>query len=158
MKWVLKKFNDLTPDELYAILRLRSEVFVVEQNCVFLDMDNKDQLCCHLMAWQHEKLVGYTRLVPPGISYELPSIGRVVSSPSVRDTGTGKLIMLKSIEEIYHLFGKTSIRIGAQLYLKKFYESFGFVQTGDVYDEDGIAHIEMTRNSETPFAKLSIIM
>lgn len=151
MKWVLKKFDDLTPAELYAILRLRSEVFVVEQNCVFLDMDNKDQACYHLMVWQNEKLAGYTRLVPQGISYDLPSIGRVVTSSFVRKTGAGKLLMEKSIEEIFHLFGKTSIKIGAQLYLKKFYESFGFVQTSDIYDEDGIDHIEMTRDGETPF-------
>jgi ElaA protein len=150
VKWVVKKFDELSPGELYAILRLRSEVFVIEQNCVFLDMDNKDQLCHHLMVWQDEKLVGYTRLVPPGISYNLPSIGRVVTSPSVRGTGTGKFIMKKSIEEIYHLFGKTSICIGAQLYLKKFYEDFGFVQTSDVYDEDGIDHIEMTLENEVP--------
>lgn len=151
MEWVLKKFDDLTPAELYAILRLRSEVFVVEQNCVFLDMDNKDQACYHLMAWQNEKLAGYTRLVPPGISYDLPSIGRVVTSSFVRNKGAGKLLMQKSIEEIYYLFGKTSIQIGAQLYLKKFYEVFGFVQTSDIYDEDGIEHIEMIRDSEIPF-------
>ncbi|MEI9944744.1 MAG: GNAT family N-acetyltransferase [Chitinophagaceae bacterium] len=144
MEWVLKKFDDLSPKELYAILRLRSEVFVVEQDCVFLDMDNKDQLCYHFMAWQNDSLVGYTRLVPPAVSYDLPSIGRVVTSPSARNTGIGKLLIEKSIEELSNLFGQTSIRIGAQLYLKKFYESFGFIQSSDIYDEDGIDHLEMT--------------
>ncbi|MGZ8511455.1 MAG: GNAT family N-acetyltransferase [Chitinophagaceae bacterium] len=133
------------PNELYAILRLRTEVFVVEQNCVFQDMDNKDQQCFHLMCWQDEMLLAYTRLVPPGLSYKEPSIGRVVTSPAVRGNGTGKLLMEKSIEEIIHLYGKTAIRIGAQLYLKKFYESLGFSQASDIYDEDGIDHIEMMR-------------
>ena len=145
MDFVIKKFEALTPAELYAILRLRSEVFVVEQNCVFLDMDNKDQQCWHLMAWEKDRLVAYTRLVPPGISYTEASIGRVVSSPSVRQQGAGKIIMQKSIEEIYKLFEQGAIRIGAQLYLRSFYESFGFIQCSDIYDEDGIDHIEMLR-------------
>jgi ElaA protein len=147
MIWTLKKFDQLTALELYAVLRLRSEVFVVEQNCVFQDMDNKDQKCYHLLGWKGDLLAAYTRLVPAGVSYpEHPSIGRVVTSPSVRGTGAGKLLMEKSIPETVSLFGNTPIRIGAQLYLKKFYESLGFIQTGDIYDEDGIDHIEMTRN------------
>ncbi len=98
INWVIKPFAALTPDELYAMLRLRSEVFVVEQNCIFLDMDNKDQHCFHLMGWQDDLLAASTRLVPPGISYELPSIGRVVSSPLVSGTGIGRELMIKSIE------------------------------------------------------------
>jgi ElaA protein len=145
LSWTLKPFSSLSPDELYAILRLRSEVFVVEQNCVFQDMDNKDQLSWHLMGWQDNVLVAYTRLVPPGISYPQPSIGRVITSKLVRNNGTGKLLMKKSIEELVSLFGKSPIRIGAQLYLKKFYSSFGFEQSSDIYDEDGIDHIEMIR-------------
>lgn len=143
LNWTLKKFEDLSPGELYAILRLRSEVFVVEQNCVFLDMDDKDQQCYHLMGWQGNLLAAYTRLVPPGISYEQPSIGRVVISPAARGGGIGKLLMQKSIDETLKLFGKSSIKIGAQLYLKSFYESLGFMQVGDIYDEDGIDHIKM---------------
>lgn len=145
MTWTIKIFDELTVQELYAILRLRSEVFVVEQNCVFQDMDNKDQQCHHLMGWLNDELVAYTRLVPPGISYDYPSIGRVVTSGNARGTGMGKLLMEKSIEEVFRLFGKGTIRIGAQLYLKSFYESFGFVITSDIYDEDGIDHVEMTR-------------
>lgn len=152
VKWSIKKFDVLTPQELYAILRLRSEVFVVEQNCVFQDMDNKDQLSRHLMACQsipdpdHTHLVGYARLVPPDVSYEgFCSIGRVITAPSFRKSGLGKLLMEKSIEELQFLYAPVPIRIGAQLYLKKFYESFGFEQTSEVYDEDGIDHIEMTR-------------
>jgi ElaA protein len=143
--WQLKKFEDLTPPELYAILRLRTEVFVVEQTCIFQDMDNKDQPSYHLMGWEKDNLVAYTRLVPPGISYEEPSIGRVVTSPAARGSGIGKVLMEKSIEEINRLYGKTPIKLGAQLYLKKFYESLGFRQTSDIYDEDGIDHIEMIR-------------
>jgi len=145
MKWVLKKFDSLTPQELYAILRLRTEVFVVEQNCVFQDMDNKDQQCHHLMGWQDNFLLAYTRLVPPGVSYEEASIGRVVTSPAARGTGIGKTLIEKSIEEVINLYGQGHIRIGAQLYLKKFYTSFGFEQVGDIYDEDGIDHIKMIR-------------
>jgi ElaA protein len=145
LTWLVKKFDTLTLLELYAILRLRSEVFVVEQNCVFLDMDDKDQSCYHLLGWNDDKLVAYTRLVPPGVSYEQPSIGRVVTSPSARRGGLGKQLMEKSIEEVEKLFGKIPIRIGAQVYLQKFYNELGFIQSSDIYDEDGIDHMEMIR-------------
>jgi len=145
MNWTLKKFEDLTPYELYAILRLRTEIFVVEQNCVFQDMDNKDQPAYHLMGWKNNTLIAYTRLIPPHLSYEEPSIGRVVTSAAARGGGIGRILMEKSIEEITRLYGKTPIKLGAQLYLKNFYESLGFMQSGDVYDEDGIDHIEMIR-------------
>lgn len=145
MNWTLKKFEDLSPYELYAILRLRTEVFVVEQNCVFQDMDNKDQPAYHLMCWENNTLIAYTRLIPPHLSYNEPSIGRVVTSASARGGGIGRKLMEKSIEEIVRLYGKTPIKLGAQLYLKKFYESLGFIQSGDIYDEDGIDHIEMIR-------------
>jgi len=143
IQWTCQHFNELSQHELYAILRLRSEVFVVEQNCVFLDMDDKDQKCWHVCGWQDQKLVAYTRLVPPGTAYEQPSIGRVTTSASVRRTGLGKELMEISIEKIFSIFGKQSIKIGAQLYLKNFYESLGFRQSSDVYLEDGIEHIEM---------------
>jgi len=146
ISWVFKKFDDLTPPELYSILQLRNEVFVVEQNCVFQDADNRDQASYHLMGWNNEILIAYSRIVPAGIAYDsLPSIGRVVTSPKMRNAGTGKLLMQKSIEELQKLFGKVSIKIGAQLYLKGFYESFGFIQSGEMYLEDGIPHIEMIR-------------
>jgi ElaA protein len=145
IQWLLKKFEELTPYQLYAILQLRNEVFVVEQNCVFQDADDKDQDSFHFMGFYNNKLVAYTRLVPPGISYKQPSIGRVVTSPSVRRSGGGKELMQQSINAVYNLFGEQPIKIGAQLYLKKFYESFGFKQTGNVYDEDGIDHIYMLK-------------
>src|SRR6185437_3517148 len=141
--WTLKEFDQLTPHELYAVLRLRSEVFVVEQNCVFLDMDEKDQYCHHLLGWRGERLVGYSRIVPAGISYAESSIGRIVTSPAARRRGVGRELMVQSIDTLYSLYGKTDIRIGAQYYLLRFYESFGFVQKGEIYLEDGIEHIEM---------------
>ena len=146
IKWIFKKFDDLEPRELYSILQLRNEVFVVEQNCVFQDADNKDQASYHLMGWNNKILVAYARIIPAGVAYELPSIGRVVTSPVARRNGTGKILMEESIEVIKKLFGNVSIKLGAQLYLKNFYESFGFFQDGDVYLEDNIPHIIMLRN------------
>lgn len=147
LKWQLCFFESLTPAELYAILRLRSEVFVVEQNCVFLDMDNKDQFCYHLMGWDEDRLVASTRLIAPGKVYPQMSIGRVVTSPAYRNTGAGRKLMIQSIERCYELFGKGPIKIGAQFYLKKFYASLGFVQTGNIYLEDDIEHIEMIKSN-----------
>jgi ElaA protein len=145
INWTVKKFEELSVHELYAILRLRSEIFVVEQNCVFQDMDNKDQFSYHLMGWENNTLTAYTRLIPPGKVYDLASIGRVVTSQAARGSGVGKQLMEKSIEEAEKLFGKLPIKIGAQLYLREFYNSFGFKQSSDIYDEDGIDHIEMIR-------------
>src|SRR5580658_6575079 len=143
VKWTCKHFSELMTEELYHILRLRSEVFVVEQNCVFLDMDNKDLVCHHLMGWEDKQLLGYSRILRAGISYVEPSIGRIVSSPAARGLGIGRELLSESIQAIYRLHGKRDIRIGAQYYLKEFYESCGFVQTGEIYPEDGINHIEM---------------
>lgn len=144
ISWTLLSFEALKPTTLYDLLRLRSEVFVVEQHCVFLDMDDKDQHCYHLLGYQANKLVAYTRLVPPGVIYPEPSIGRVVTSPSVRRTGLGRVLMEKSIEKTRELFGSDRIVIGAQLYLENFYSSLGFVKREDVYLEDDIEHIKMT--------------
>jgi ElaA protein len=139
----VKSFATLTPNELYAILRLRSEVFVVEQNCIFLDADNKDIYCHHLMLFDQKQLIAYARLVPPGLSYREMSIGRVVTSKEARNKGAGKELMQLAVEYCRKIFGDGPIRIGAQYYLEKFYAEIGFTATGDVYDEDGIEHIEM---------------
>ncbi len=146
MTWILKAFEDLTPLELYKILQLRNEVFIVEQNCPYQDMDNKDLKAMHLMGMRNDTLLAYSRLLSPGISYSESSIGRVVSSPSVRKTGIGKELMEENIKRIRELFHTDTIRIGAQQYLKKFYESFGFFQEGPSYLEDNIPHITMLRN------------
>ena len=147
IQWLLKKFDELSPYELYAILQLRNEVFVVEQNCVFQDADDKDQNSMHLMGFDNKRLIAYTRLVPAGEIHKECSIGRVVTSPSVRSKGIGKELMEQSITTVYHLFGKQNIKIGAQVYLKKFYESFGFEQVSDIYLEDGIEHIYMVKKT-----------
>lgn len=143
VNWICKSFSDLTPQELYAILQLRNEVFVVEQNCPYQDADNKDAGAFHFMGWGDSKLIAYTRLLPLGLSFQNASIGRVVTSPSARGAGIGRELMQRSIEQLYTLFGIVPIEIGAQLYLKKFYESLGFIQSGEMYLEDGIEHIEM---------------
>jgi len=146
IQWTTKKFADLTNNELYDILRLRSEVFVVEQNCPFLDMDNKDQIAYHTMGWLGSELVATTRLFNVDQSYQgYQSIGRVVGSPRHRGIGIGKELMNFSIQECEKLFGKGPIKIGAQLYLKKFYSELGFEQSGEIYFEDLIEHIPMIK-------------
>jgi ElaA protein len=141
----LKAFHELTVYELYELLKLRSEVFVVEQNCVFLDQDDKDQKCHHLLLYSDGNLAGYSRLVPPGLSYTEMSIGRVITASAARGTGLGKKLMELSIASCRELFGESPIRIGAQTYALGFYASLGFVSDGETYDEDGIEHVEMLR-------------
>lgn len=145
IQWHLKHFDELSLHQLYALLQLRIEVFIVEQACPFQDADGKDQGSYHLLGYDNGKLIAYTRLVPPGVIYTEASIGRVVASPAVRGSGAGKELMQESLNKVYALFGVGPVKIGAQLYLKKFYESFGFLQIGDVYLEDGIPHIYMLK-------------
>lgn len=147
IEWVCKSFDTLTPRELYAIIKLRNEVFVLEQNCVFQDADDKDQKCYHLMGSAGNDLAAYARLVPAGVSYTFVSIGRIVISPKYRNKGEGKALLNTAIKKCNQLFGEQTIKIGAQLYLKNFYESFGFLQVGEVYDEDGIPHVKMLRTT-----------
>ncbi|MES2061943.1 MAG: GNAT family N-acetyltransferase [Bacteroidota bacterium] len=142
---LVKPFQQLNVNQLYDLLRLRSEVFVLEQNCVFLDQDNKDQQCYHLLVFENDELAGYSRLVPAGISYPEVSIGRVITAPAFRGKGFGRKVMELAIQNCRELFGPLDIRIGAQTYAQQFYASLGFVPEGDVYDEDGIDHIEMVR-------------
>jgi ElaA protein len=144
--WYAKAFNDLSPEELYKILQLRSEVFVVEQNCVFLDADNKDEGCLHFMGFTNDDLAAYTRLVPPGYIYDEMSIGRVVTSPKHRNKGLGKELMQRSVDLCRQSFGDGIIKIGAQCYLLKFYASLGFKVIGERYLEDGIEHVHMLLN------------
>jgi len=141
--WKIKPFEALSPNELYDILRLRSEIFVVEQNCVYLDLDGKDKQALHLFGEFEGKIVAYSRLFKPGITFENASIGRVVVDANYRERKWGHELMRVAIAEIQLHFGESQITIGAQLYLKKFYESHGFVQTSEMYLEDDIPHIEM---------------
>ena len=143
LTFTTKSFLDLSPTELYAILQLRSEVFVVEQNCVFQDMDYKDQIALHVLGTCDGQIVAYTRLFKPNDYYEFASIGRVVINPKFRDRKWGNDLMQHSINEVFKHFGVKQITIGAQLYLKKFYENQGFIVSSDVYLEDDIEHIQM---------------
>ena len=146
MKWDFKKFEDLTVRELYAFLRLRSLIFHLEQNCAYVDLDNKDQASIHVLGWDNNELAAYARIVPAGIAFNELSIGRVVTAPAFRGKGLGKELMKISLEEIRKNNGAIPVRIGAQCYLNKFYGEFGFITDGNEYLEDNIPHIEMIRN------------
>ena len=141
--WTYKHFNELTTAELYDILWLRSKVFVVEQNCVYLDNDYKDQESYHLMGTVDGKLAAYVRILPPGLSYEEASIGRVLTNPDFRRTGLGKELMQKAIQKTCSQFGVNTIKISAQCYLLKFYTELGFQAYGEEYLEDDIPHVAM---------------
>jgi ElaA protein len=141
--WKTKTFDELSTQELYQILKLRSEVFVVEQNCVYQDIDNKDQKALHLFGLLEGEIIAYSRLFKPGDYFEFSSIGRVVVAEKHRDKNFGHELIDQSIFEINNLFKVQNITISAQLYLKKFYESHGFVATSETYLEDDIPHIEM---------------
>jgi len=144
--WTIKPFAALTSLELYALLQLRSEVFVVEQTCPFQDIDGLDQAAHHLLGrTETGELAAYARLFGPGHSYAQASIGRVVTAPRYRRVGLGRQLLGQAIGGCEELFGSQPIKIGAQLYLQAFYESFGFVQQGEGYLEDGIPHIYMLR-------------
>ncbi len=145
IQWKIKPFETLSVNELYDILRLRSEIFIVEQNCVYLDLDGKDKLALHLFGEFEGKIVAYSRLFKSGISFDNSSIGRVTVDANYRDKKLGHVLMREAIAGIKTHFGETKITIGAQLYLKKFYETHGFVQTSEMYLEDDIPHIEMKR-------------
>lgn len=142
-----KSFQKLTTNELYAILQLRSEVFVVEQNCVYQDIDYKDQKALHILAYKNSKLVAYTRIFKPSDYFLEASIGRVVVKEDQRKFGYGHEIMRTSIKTIEEQFKTKIIKISAQLYLKQFYESHGFLQKGESYLEDGIPHIAMLKTN-----------
>jgi ElaA protein len=146
LEWKIKRFEALSIEELYQLLKLRSEVFVVEQNCVYLDLDDKDQKAWHLFGILDQKMVAYARLFNRNDYFENASIGRVISHPDYRAQKIGHQLMQKSIEAIQEYFGEQKITISAQLYLKKFYESHGFMQTSEMYLEDDIPHIEMKRS------------
>jgi ElaA protein len=141
--WILKKFNDLTPLELYDILDLRNLVFVVEQQCIFRETDRVDPGCHHLFKVKNNTIIACARLLPQGLMYPELSIGRVVTHPEHRGQGNGRELMRTAIDTIHFLYGNHPIKIGAQFYLKAFYESLGFQVCGNIYLEDGIQHIHM---------------
>ena len=144
LTWELVPFAALRPEQLYAILALRLLVFTVEQNCPYQDCDGKDLDALHLMGIADDgRLLGYARLLAPGVCYAAASIGRVVTHPDVRRRGVGKAVMRAAIVQTRAAYGAGPIRIGAQLYVQRFYEEFGFAVAGPTYDEDGIPHVEM---------------
>ena len=145
INWEFKNFSELTLESLYDIMRLRQEVFVLEQNCPYLDADRKDIHSYHLLGYLDSELVTYLRLVKPGISFDELSFGRILTSKKIRGNGVGKILMEEGIKQSKIIFGNIPIRISAQKYLKKFYNAFGFKETGKEYLEDGIPHIEMIR-------------
>lgn len=142
-----KAFYELTVPQLYGIMALRQEVFVVEQNCPYLDADGKDMRGWHLVGYDDDnKLIAYARLLPKGVSYENhASIGRVATAASARRKGIGQQLMKAAINQVEQLFPGDTVKISAQSYLREFYENFGFVVSGEEYLEDGIPHFPMIR-------------
>jgi len=145
LHFTIKTYQELTRDELYAVLQLRAEVFVVEQDCVYQDIDGKDDLALHVLGYKAEKLVAYTRIFPPYTYFEKASIGRVVIKETERAHKYGYDLMETSIKAVKDHFNATTIKISAQTHLKRFYENLGFTQVGEGYLEDGIPHIGMMK-------------
>lgn len=143
MEWIFKSFDELTNEELYAVLKLRFEVFVIEQNCLDIDPDGKDKVSMHLMLEDGGKIIGCARILPPKVSYDEPSIGRIVLDKTYRGTGLGREIVQKCIDFIHNIMKIREIRISGQAYLLDFYKSFGFVVTKGPYLEDKIPHYQM---------------
>lgn len=147
MSFIVKKFDELTLDDLYQILRLRSEVFVVEQDCVYQDIDNKDQISYHVLKYKKKELIAYARIFDSGDYFDDPSIGRIIVKKSERKANLGFHLVEFSIQYIEDNFSNTFIEISAQCYLIEFYSSLGFKTFGEEYLEDGIPHIRMLRTS-----------
>jgi len=143
MQWKLSSFDALSVAELYALLQLRNEVFAVEQNCAFQDMDGVDSQAMHLMGSRDGQLLAYARCFPPGVKFGEASIGRVVTRRQARGCGLGHSLMERAMSAVDAQWGVQAIRIGAQARLKKFYGGHGFVDVGRPYIEDGIDHLEM---------------
>jgi ElaA protein len=153
--WRCAPFDQLTPLEVHDMLQARSAAFVVEQTCVFLDIDGVDPQCWHLVGYRHSReggnpiLVATARLVPPGTKFAEPSIGRVVTTSAVRGTGLGRELMRVAIAQAEKLWPRQAIRIAAQAQLQRFYGSLGFAAASPMYMEDGIEHIDMVRPAST---------
>ena len=143
IQWSCLPFSELGNDLLYSILKLRQEVFIVEQQCIYADLDDLDQPAWHLLVQRGDRLLGYLRSLPPGTSYEQSSLGRIAVSPEARGLKLGREIVQRGIDFNLERWPESGIKIGAQEYLEKFYHSLGFVTASDVYDEDGIPHIKM---------------
>ncbi len=143
LHWESTSFSELTLETLYTVLKLRQTVFVVEQNCCYLDLDDLDQHSAHLLAWRNDQLLAYARCLPPGLCYPESSIGRVIVAPTGRGKDLGSELVQRGIDYNLANWPGTGIRIGAQAHLQGFYGALGFVAEGDSYIEDGIPHIHM---------------
>jgi len=141
--WLCCEFDELSGPQLYAILKLRQDVFVVEQTCIYQDIDDKDQFASHVQGFCDGKLVAYSRILGPNTRFNDPSIGRVIVDPLQRSKGMGYRLMTESMSSCREKYPKNKIRISAQLHLEQFYGKLGFKTCSDVYDEDGIEHVEM---------------
>ena len=150
IQWQWRRFAELSSVQLYTIFAARQAVFVVEQNSPYLDLDGKDLDAEHLIAWSGDEVAAYLRLLAPGMSYQEPSLGRIITTKIGRGTGLGRELVARGLQRIYELYPTLPVRIGAQAHLQKFYGSFGFVQSSEPYDEDGIMHIEMLRPAGPP--------
>jgi ElaA protein len=142
-RWQMTEFAELNTAELYAALQLRLEVFVVEQDCRYQDLDNLDQSAVHMLCWQDSELLAYQRCLPPGAHFVESAIGRIVVSPQARGHKLGRELVRRAIDHNLQRWPENNIRINAQAHLQAFYADLGFISTGDVFDEDGIAHIHM---------------
>lgn len=145
--WKIKEFNELSVNELYQILKIRQEVFIVEQTCYYLDADGYDEKAIHLWAEKEGEILAYCRIFKEGVKYEEPSIGRVLTNQNFRNFKLGKILMKLALELIEARLGSKKVRISAQDYLIKFYNEFGFYDTGKKYLEDDIPHTEMARGA-----------
>lgn len=141
----VKRFDELSLQELYEILQLRAAVFVVEQDCVYQDLDGKDYKAIHVIGKKGNKIIAYTRIFAAGLYFDNASIGRVVVADEMRKYGYGHNLMSESIKAVTKLFGTSKIEISAQVYLEKFYKNHKFIPIGEGYLEDGIPHIRMIR-------------
>ena len=141
----------MSVDDLYAVVRLREGVFIIEQNCPYPDADGRDPAAWHLLGWSSDgerRLLAYTRVFEPGVRYKEASIGRVVTAPEVRGTGLGKVLMTEALRRVESLVPGQVVKIAAQRRLEKFYLAFGFESVSDPYEEDGIQHIDMIRHAQ----------
>ncbi|NJP38534.1 GNAT family N-acetyltransferase [Alkalicoccus luteus] len=148
MQWQLTSFQEFSADQLYRILQLRTEVFVVEQACAYLEVDGKDKEALHLTGIANGQIEAYARLLPPGTAYEEASIGRVIVRKEYRGTGLGRELLTKSLEGVYQHFNVDRIKIQAQEYALPFYKKAGFVSITEPYDDDGILHVDMVHHKK----------
>ena len=148
MRWQIALFDDFSTRELYTVMHLRQEVFVLEQNCVYPDLDGLDIDSTHILYWEDGELLAYLRCLGPGLSYPQSSIGRIVVSPKARGRDLGRELVKQGIAYNLKAWPGSDIRIGAQAYLEKFYTDLGFVTDGEPYIEDGIEHVHMNLGAQ----------